>query len=115
MGDRDICDMNGDRLPDNIQWLAVDYVNHSVADENQKHEFGQLIGVPTTKPPDGSAISSHQLKPRGEHFYSGGLDRPGGKEAPLDPRDRTSLQGRQIGLSRASHQRGQEEDKQMNL
>ena len=30
MGDRDICDMNGD-------------ANHSVVDDSQTHEFGQLM------------------------------------------------------------------------
>ena len=63
MRDRDIRHMNGDRLPENIQGSAVDSVNHKVADDNHKHKFGQLLRVPTIKPPDGSSIGSHQQKP----------------------------------------------------
>ena len=37
MGDRDIRDMFGDRLTENIQGSAVDYANHSVDDDNQNH------------------------------------------------------------------------------
>ena len=60
MGDRDILDVNGDRSPENIQGSAVEYVNHSVVDDNKKHEFGQLTGVRTSKLPDSSAIGFHQ-------------------------------------------------------
>ena len=88
MGDRDICDMNGDRSPENVQGSAVNYVNHSIVDDNQKYEFGQLMGVPTSKLPDDSVISSHQQKPTGKQYYSRGLDQPAGKEAPSICRDR---------------------------
>ena len=76
MGDRDIRDMNGDRLPENIQGSVADYVNHSVVDDNQTHEFGQLMGVPTSKLLDGSAIGYHKRKPTGKRYYSGGLNQP---------------------------------------
>jgi len=79
MADRDIREANLQRSTDTIQGAAVDYVNHSVIDDNDKFAVGNAMGVPTTLMPNGTDIEHYQKKSVGKRFYSGGLSRVGGQ------------------------------------
>ena len=79
MADRDLREANLQRSTDTIQGAAVDYINHSEIDDNDKFDLGKAMGVPTTLMPDGTDIESYQKKSVGSRYYRGGLGKVGGQ------------------------------------
>lgn len=89
--------MNLPRTADNCQGLGVSALNCQEITDTQRHQVGELMGVPTETMPNGDDISQYQRRPsserfyrgelepsgRGKRHYSGQLDTPGGQTTTL--------------------------------
>lgn len=89
--------MNLPRTADNCQGLGVSALNCQEITDTQRHQVGELMGVPTETMPNGDNICQYQRRPaserfyrdelepsgRGKRHYSGQLDTPGGQTTTL--------------------------------
>ena len=76
---------------DNILGASVDQLNHANISDNDRHAAGVIMGLPTTRLPNGDDISFYQSAPRGHRHYNGGLGNIGGQGQDNTPAPATQI------------------------